>query len=201
MGSNICTICTHDKRHAIEIGLVHRVPLRVLATRYNCGFHCLHRHRKNHLSPSTTAAILAAAHPAEIDVEKLRQSEAEGLLSALLCQRARLQQHADMALELGSIHIAVNAESKITESLRLTAQLTNQLVQHHEVTHRNVLVSESYLQLRQVLLNALKAHPAAMRDVAAALHRLETEAAADITARAAKGNGKAPLVIEHEGAP
>jgi hypothetical protein len=49
------------------------------------------------------AAILAAtAHPAEIDLEKLRQSEAEGLLSSLLCQRARLQKQADMALEPGS---------------------------------------------------------------------------------------------------
>ena len=195
MAAPTCTICSHPKRHALEIGLVHRVPLRVLATRYGASFHALHRHRRNHLSPATAAAILAAAHPAEIDLEALRTSEAEGLLASLLQQRVRLMQQAELAMELGSLHVAVSAEGKITESLRLTAQLTNSLVQHHSVSHSHVLVSEDYLALRSALLAALRLHPAAARDVARVLHELESKAAKDI--RANPANGKA-LVIEHQ---
>jgi hypothetical protein len=197
MASNICTICSHKARHQIEIALVHKVPLRVIGKRHGCSFHALHRHRRHHVSAATAAAILTAAHPAEIDLEALRKSESEGLLSALLCQRARLQQQADMALELGSIHVAVAAERAITESLRLTAQLTDQLVQHHQVSHVNVLVSEDYLALRHALMQALRPHPAAARDVSRVLHALEAKAAEEIKAKA--NGGKAPLVIEHRG--
>jgi hypothetical protein len=118
------------------------------------------------------------------------------LLSALIHQRARLEQQADMALELGSIHVAVSAEGKITESLRLTAQLTDQLVQHHDVRHINVLVSEDYLRLRSVLVAALKPYPEAMAVVGRALHELESKAAADIRAKANGGK-----LIEHQPEP
>jgi hypothetical protein len=73
--------------------------------------------------------------------------------------------------------------------------MLGQLVQHHTVEHGNVLVTESYLRLRSTLIEALRPFPEAARAVGAALHRLESEAAADIRARAA--NGKVPLVIEH----
>jgi hypothetical protein len=197
-----CSICHHERRHQIEIALTYKTPMRVLARRFDVSPHALFRHSKAHLSAAVRAAILTASKPTAVDLDKLRTSEAEGLLSALLCQRARLQQQADMALELGSVHVAVAAEGRITESLRLTAQLTDQLVQHHDVRHINVLVSEDYLRLRSVLVAALKPYPEAMAAVGRALHELDAKAAEAIKARANGGNGK-PLVIEHqaEGVP
>jgi hypothetical protein len=184
-----CSICHHERRHQIEIGLVYRTPLRVLGRRFD-------RHSKGHLTAAVRAAILTASQPTAVDLDKLRTSESEGLLSALIHQRARLEQQADMALELGSIHVAVSAEGKITESLRLTAQLTDQLVQHHDVRHINVLVSEDYLRLRSVLVAALKPYPEAMAVVGRALHELESKAAADIRAKANGGK-----LIEHQPEP
>jgi hypothetical protein len=191
-----CSVCHHERRHQIEIALTYKTPVRVVARRFEVSPHALFRHSKAHLSAAVRAAILTASKPTAVDLDKLRTSEAEGLLSALLCQRARLQQQADMALEVGSIHVAVGAERAITESLRLTAQLTDQLVQHHDVRHTNVLVSEDYLALRHALVAALRPYPEAMAAVGRALHA-ESKAAADIKAKANGGAGGLPLAIEH----
>src|SRR5262249_40770348 len=116
-------------------------------------------------------------------------------LGALLAQRARLQQHAETALEVGSLHVAVAAEARITENLRLVSQLLGQLVQHHQMTHASVLVSPDYLRLRQTLIATLKPFPAAALAVSKALHQLEAKVAQDIEQRA--NDGKRSLLIEH----
>jgi hypothetical protein len=48
-----CSICQHDRRHLIEIGLVHRVPRRVLAKRFSVSPDALWRHD---LPPQARAA-------------------------------------------------------------------------------------------------------------------------------------------------
>jgi len=191
-----CSICAHPKRHLIEIALTYKTPMRVLAQRFGASHHALFRHSKHHLSAAMRAAILTAARPIAVDLEALKVSEAEGLLGALLAQRARLQQHAETALEVGSLHVAVAAEARITENLRLVSQLLGQLVQHHQVTHASVLVSPDYLRLRQTLIETLKPFPAAALAVSKALQQLESEAAQDIEQRA--NDGKRSLLIEHD---
>ena len=113
----------HERKHQIEIGLVHRVPLRVLAQRFQCSPDALHRHRHRHLSPVMAAAILAARSPSEIDLEQLQRNEAEGLLAQLVTQRARLQVQSDLATELGNASGAIAAERAICSNLELTAKL------------------------------------------------------------------------------
>ena len=137
----VCSICAHERRHQIEIGLVHRVPLRVLAQRFQCSPDALHRHRHKHLTPAMAAAILAARQPSEVDLEALQRGEAEGLLAQLVTQRARLQQQSDLALELGNASGAVAAERAITSNLELVAKLLGSIVQHHSTTHTSILKS------------------------------------------------------------
>jgi hypothetical protein len=188
----VCKVCAHERRHQIEIGMVHQVPFRTLGARFGLKPSTLYRHAKLHLPPQTRAAILAAQKPSEVDLEQLQRNEAEGLLSQLVTQRARLHQQAGLAAELGDVRGAVAVERAIIANLELVGRLLSQFTVHHEVTHRSVLVSADYLQLRSALLTALRPHPAAMRDVAAALHQLESAAAANIT------DAKAPLVLEHQ---
>jgi hypothetical protein len=92
-----CTICQHERRHQIEIGLVHRVPHRVLARRFGVSTDALYRHGRRHLPAQIRAAILAAQKPSEVDLEALQASESAGLLAQLV-QRARLQQQGELAL-------------------------------------------------------------------------------------------------------
>jgi hypothetical protein len=190
MARGRCTICNHEKRHQIEIGLVHRVPLRILAARFNVKHHALHRHRHNHLSPQIAAAILSAQKPSAVDLEALQASESEGLLSQLVTQRARLQTHSEVATELGDVKAAVACERAITSNLELVGKLLGQLVQRHEVRSTSVLISADYLEVRAALVKALQPFPEAARAVAAALHQLESKAASDIT------NARRPNMIE-----
>ncbi|WP_395710469.1 hypothetical protein [Reyranella sp.] len=194
-----CSICRHPKRHLLEVGLTYGVPHRALAARYECSPDALQRHAQNHLSAATRAAILANRKPTDVDLSALRTSEAEGLLGQLISQRARLQQHADFALSVGNTAGAVAAERTILSNLETVGKLLGTLAQHHTVTHTSVLVSADYLKLRQVLITALRPFPDAARAVGTALAALESEAAADITARAtvAAPTPTAPLVIEH----
>ena len=189
-----CTICQHEKRHLLELGLVHRVPARVLAARFGVSKDALHRHRRNHLSPQHAAALLAAQKPTEVDLEALQASESEGLLAQLVAQRARLQTYAEQALELGDTKAAVAVERGVIANLELVAKLLGQLVTRHEVRSTSILVSHDYLQLRSVLVKALQPFPDAARAVGAALHRLESKAAEDITAASAPL--KRPLLLE-----
>jgi len=176
-----CSVCVHERRHQIEIGLVNSVPVRTLAARFGLKRSAVYRHGRLHLSPQVRAAILRAQKPTEVDLEALQRSESEGLLAQLVAQRARLQQMSELALEMGDVRAANGTEARITDNLRLVGQLLDQFTIRHEVTHKSVLVSADYLQLRQVLLVALKPHPEAMRDVARALHALESDAAKQIS--------------------
>jgi hypothetical protein len=187
-----CTICGHSKRHQIEIGLVHHVPMRALAVRFKCSPDAIQRHAHRHLTPQTRAAILTAQKPSEIDLEELQRSEAEGILSQLIVQRARLAQHSELALELGDASGAIAAERAITNNLELVSKLLGVLIQRHEVTRTSILISADYLQLRQAIVQALRPYPEAARAVGAALAALETTAAKDITKR------KQPLLLEAE---
>src|SRR5262249_12422328 len=79
--------------------------------------HCIWRHSKNHLSAVQRAALLTAIQPTDIDLDKLKVSEGQSLLASLLAQRARLQQHVELAVELGAPAIAIAGEGRITANL------------------------------------------------------------------------------------
>ena len=183
-----CRVCAHELRHLIELGLVHRIPVRVLARRFELSKTTIFRHRRLHMPPQLVAAIAMAAHPTEVDLEVLQRSESEGMIGSLVAQRARLQMLSEMAFEQGELNVATSVERAITGSLELTSKLLGMLVSRTEV--RSILVSSDYLKLRQTIISALRPFPEASRAVGAALAALETEAAQDI-----KASGK-PLLLE-----
>jgi hypothetical protein len=187
-----CTVCNSKHRHQIEIGLAHGIAHNALARRFNISADAVGRHATNHVTPAMRAAILSAQKPTEIDLEALQASEQEGLLSQLVHQRARLQQHAEMAVEYGDVKAAISAEGAITSNLALVGKLLGMIVQRHDVRSTSLLISADYLTMRQALVNALRPFPEAARAVGAALHKLESDAAAAITQRA----GKPPVLIE-----
>jgi hypothetical protein len=197
----VCSVCAHERRREIEVGLVCRVPVSTLAARYDVSRDSVWRHNK-HLTPLQRAAIMAARAPSGIDLEELHRTESEGLLAQLLAGRAKLQSYAAAAFEAGNVAAAISAERGVVDNLTLLSKLLGMLVVRHEVKH-SLLVSADYLTLRDTLLRVLRKHPAAAKDVAAALHELESKAAEDIKAKAngstgGHGNGGKPLVIEHQ---
>ncbi len=148
------------------------------------------------------AAILTAQAPASIDLDALQASEQEGLLSQLVHQRARLQQHVSMAIDYADVKAAISAEGAITANLALVGRLLGMIVQRHDVRSTSLLISADYLALRQALVTALRPFPEAARAVGAALHRLEADAAVVIAEAAGKRKARPePALIEHEAVP
>lgn len=188
--SSKCTVCRHEKRHQIDLALVHRVPVRTIARRFDVSPDAVHRHGRNHLPPQQRAALLTAQRPSKVDLEELERSEAEGLLSQLVTQRARLQQLSEQALELADVRAAATVEARITANLELVSKLLGMLVQRHEVKRSALLLSPDYLELRQSLVQALRPYPDAARAVGAALHELEARAAKDIS------EAERPIMLE-----
>src|SRR5262245_55120331 len=112
-GPGNCSVCKHPTRHQIEIGMANGVPFNALARKFGLHKDAVQRHAQNHLSPQMRAAILTAQAPSAIDLEALRKSESEGLLSSLIAQRARLLSYAELAVGLGDVGAAVSAEKGI----------------------------------------------------------------------------------------
>jgi hypothetical protein len=182
-----CQVCIHKHRHLLELGLVHRVPVRVLSRRFELSKDSIFRHRRLHMSPQLVAAMLVAQCPSDVDLEDLQRSESEGLLANLVAQRARLQMLSELCFEQGELSAATSVERAITQSLELTSKLLGMIVQRTSTT--NILISADYLQLRQTIVGALRPFPEAATAVGSALAALELEAAEDIAER------KAPLLI------
>lgn len=189
-----CSICQHEKRVSIELGVTHGISAAVMAQRFGCSKFSIIRHARAHLSPAQRAALLSATKPSAIDLQALQVSESEGLLHALVGQRARLHGYAEVAASFGDIKGAISAEGAITTNLSLVGKLIGMLVQRHDVRHSSVLLSPDYLKLRQTLVQALKPFPQAGQAVARALYALESDAA-KVIEQAAK---PAPVLIEHQ---
>ena len=186
----LCQVCASKDRHTVELGLVARVPSRVLAQRFGLSRDAILRHSRNHLPAQVRASLLTALRPSDIDLDALRESEGRSLLASLIAQRARLALLSEACFAEGELHAATSVEARITASLELTSRLLGQLVTHHHTTSTSVLISADYLQLRQVLIAALKPFPEAARAVAAALGKLEVTVAEDIAKR------DKPLLLE-----
>ncbi|MBR0793965.1 hypothetical protein JQ615_01035 [Bradyrhizobium jicamae] len=192
-GRGRCDCCGSDSRAAIDIAICAGVGYRVIAERFGVGRGSVSRHAKSHLSSAQRAALLAAQKPTAIDADTLAETERANLLGHVVAQRARLLADADTARQLGDLTAAIRAETAIGASLVTAAKMVGRLTQTIDVRHSHVLLSEDYLRLRQAIVAALRPHAAAMRDVVAALQRLESDAARQINPPR-----KEPPAIDHE---
>jgi hypothetical protein len=188
------SITQHEARAQIERDLAIGLPLRRLAKKYGLSKDALYRHRKR-LPPQLKAAMLAQSLRPEVDLDKLRITESEGLLVHLASQRAKLLLWQDAAASAEQFQVASAISAQLHRNLELVGKLVGEFAQHHVSTSVSVLISPQYLELRAALLRALQPFPDARRAVADAIHRLEAKAAQQAPpAGGATGAGGFPWV-------
>lgn len=177
-----CSVCRHRERAAIDLGLARGVSYEALARRYDLGADALRRHAKNHLPPQLRAKLLAGPD-ISLDLDKLRETESQSLLANLVALRHRLYASLDVAEAAGDSGMAARVISQLHKNLELAGRLLGDLnVGHTSVT--NILVSQTYVEMRVELVRALAPFPEARSAVAAVLHQLENKAAASVTIEA-----------------
>lgn len=152
-----CSICTHDKRNAIDAALIAGQSYRQIAARFGVSQSALSRHLRRHL-----VALLAGRQ--EVDADNL------------LGQVADLQRQAqvikDKAETEGDLRTALQGIRELCRIIELLAKLRGELDTRPVV---NVLLSPQWVTVRAVLLEALSPYPEARQAAAAALLEVDSE--------------------------
>jgi hypothetical protein len=171
------SVVSHPERAAIERGLAIGTPIRQLAKKHGLSIDTLYRYRSQ-LPAGLKAKHLAQKLKGNVDLEKLRIDESEGILTNLAAQRARLLLVQDAALESGDRREVAYIADVIHRNVKLTGVYLGEFARHQVNTSINVLISSEYLEFRAGLMKALAPFSAARKAVADALHAMEAKAAA-----------------------
>jgi hypothetical protein len=150
-----CTICHSEFRSQVELALVSGVGRRTIAARFGVNAAAVARHGKNHLGAQQRAAILCATKRMSApELEELARSESEGLLSALVGQRARLLTVIDGAMQDRNFAAVTAAERALGDNTNTVGRLLGQLVNRTE--HRSIAytLTADYIQLKAALVCA-----------------------------------------------
>jgi len=156
----VCTVCTHAERRAIDRELVtgHLVNRRI-AAQHHLVETSIRRHAANHLQAAMVAAAEAEDVAHAIDV--VRQLKAiNGACLAVL----------DGARRTGDGELVLKAADRVQKQIELQAKLLGELDDRPQV---NVLVMPEWLSTRTALLEALQPFPQAREAVSARLVALE----------------------------
>jgi hypothetical protein len=137
-------------------------PAKEIARRYGLVGRSVSRHAASHLPAAVQQAAKQDDEARDLDV--LKEVKALHKLSLLVLTRA--ERTNDLRTMLGAIREA-------RETLELVAKLLGDLDERPQV---NVLVMAQWIEIRAVLMNALKPYPEARTAVARALLESETDA-------------------------
>jgi hypothetical protein len=151
--------------------------MRALARKFGSNLHVYFRHSHRHMSVLMKAQLAAKAHEAgesELDLERFRIEESNGLLQRIAWARAKAYQLFDTAERVEDVRAGVIALNAIHANLSLTAKVLGEIGAHSVRITQNLVISKDYLALRGQLLNTLRQFPEARAAVLATLRDAET---------------------------
>lgn len=125
------------------------------------------------MPPQLIAQLVSRGRTSAEDLEQLRVTESEGLLSHLIAQRGRLYALADGAEQIGDTSAAAKVHGQLSRNLELTGKLLGDLRTGSQTVTQNLVVLPEYHHLRVALVQALAKFPEARQAVTAALQRME----------------------------
>ena len=169
-----CKVCEHPDRASIELGLANKVPIRVLGKRYGLSSDSVWRHGQRHMTAELHGQLMTRGRMTPQDLENLRVTESEGVLQHLVAVRGRMYGLMDVAEQQGDYRAAATIGSQIVKNMEVTAKLLGDIRTGTVNVTNNVLLLPEFHALRTKIMQALRSHPEARADVAAALRALES---------------------------
>jgi hypothetical protein len=151
----ICTICSHEERHPINVALVRREPYRHIASHYGVSTAALQRHSREHIPKLLLEAF-----------DGLVRRDAEDLAGELARVKEDVHRLKMKAEEDGDLRTALLGCDKALRALELQAKV-EQLIQ--TAPQINILMTPEWVSLRTRLIYALDAYPEARGSVLRAL--------------------------------
>jgi hypothetical protein len=189
-----CSICRHEHRTLIEATRVAGASLDSIAAKYSVSRDSIHRHMKSHVSDDLRAELLASVPLEQLAAEAAR----EGLtvLQYLSLTRATLVRQMQLAASVNDHHATAALAGRLNETNRLIGAITGEM---GDLAARNITITATnnvsfvnspvFLDLQQMLVRRLAAHPEAFATVIEGLRELESRSAPQMP----------PLTIEHHG--
>ncbi len=169
-----CKVCEHPDRASIELGLANKVPIRVLGKRYGLSSDSVWRHGQRHMTADLHIQLMTRGRVSPTDLANLEAIESESLLQNAVASRGRLYGLMDAAEAQGDYKGAAVISGYILKYQDFIARLLGEIRTGTVNVQQNVLVLPEFHALRTTIMQALRAHPAARADVAAALRALES---------------------------
>lgn len=123
--------------------------------------------------PPQLRAQLLAGPELPTDIDRLRETESQSLLSNIVALRHRLFAMMDAAEEVMDTAAAQRVAGQLHRNFELTGKLLGDLNTGTQITN-NILVSPVYIEMRTELVKALRGFPEARQAVALVLQGLET---------------------------
>ncbi len=132
-----CTICRHNKSHAINVALVHRDPYRHVASRYEVSTGALQRHAREHLPE-----LLVKARDA---VEVAEATSLLDRVESLYKRTEAILEAAEGSKEWGT---ALQAIRECRGNLELLGRVTKEL---QDAPSLHLHLNPEWLELRTVI--------------------------------------------------
>lgn len=151
----LCSVCSHDEHHLINVELVAAGGNRRVATQHGLSEAAVRRHRQEHIP-----ALLVKARDA------VEHADADDLLEELRTIGERLDRLSDLAEADGDYRTAIGGMAVLLKRVDLLARV-RQIIQ--EAPTINLSLNAEWLELRAAITIALEPHEEARRDVLAAI--------------------------------
>ena len=151
----VCTICSHDERDAIEDAFIAGTPKRRIASHHGVSERAVRYHMREHLPE-----LLALARDAE------RASRADSLLDRIEALQSRTLAILEATEETNEHRTALAAIREARGNLELIGEVTKEL---NRTPALNLHLSPEWLEVRAVIIGALDHHPEARESVVLAL--------------------------------
>ena len=162
-GGRICAACTHPERDQIDIDLAAGGESgRSLARRYGMSEAALRRHRLRHRNPELAA--LTAQRTSTV------AQSSDGMGEGLWALRDRCEAFLIDAEKSGNATQAMAAIREMRNLWELWGRATGALKERPAVV-MNLLVTDQWLEYKEVFFEILQRHPEALAEVRAALKK------------------------------
>lgn len=170
-----CKTCFHHERAVIELGLAQGRSVSAMAKRFGVSVFSLYRHRRAHMPPAVIERALRGTDSGLLveNLEDLKLSEGERLLSNIVAVRGRLYRLAESAEKVGDYKAATYSYGHILRTLEAAGKMLDGFKGAQQTVINQLIVSGDYLRLRAALINALAPYPEARQAVAKVLRDME----------------------------
>ncbi len=115
----VCTVCTHADRSAINAALVSGEPKRAIASRYDLTAASVKRHARRHLPRALALATQAA-----------RVADADNLIERVQAMERRARAYEAQAASAGNVRVALLALREQRAAAELLGRVTGELREH-----------------------------------------------------------------------